>query len=150
MILEVKDNNGNLHKISISKSLEWTKPYVLKAKTLGVPIWRIKKIKAYYVPENKLEQQHAQIAKSSPTAKYTITLLSQLQIKKTVGNGMFQVDGYADISEGIGFEKTLHSLAHEVSHLVHWDHDCNRLIEEARLFYSFTKLAQKIGYKGYK
>ena len=149
MIKVIKDLNGYSHKIDIQKKALWVWPYLLKARQLGIPIWRIKKIKTYYVPHNQEEQQRAQIVRHSGEKKFVITFLYKYQILKHLGAGVYEFDRYENALDGYWFEETLHSLAHELAHITHWDHDADRFIQEARLHLGFARLSKKLGYKGY-
>jgi len=148
MIKRVKDLNGLNHSIDIDKDLEWLAPYIMEAKRAGVPIWRIEKIVGYYVPLDKVENQHAAIIKDG-NKKATITILKKRQVYSS-DNGVAYASGYEDAHKKYHFEFTLNSLAHELSHIVYWEHNADRFIEEARLFKRFASLSKRLGYKGYK
>jgi len=147
MIKQVTDPNGNKHLIEVDKDLEWLAPFLSEAKKAGIPVWRIDRIVGYFVPEGKVEAQHAALNKEG-NSKAVITILKKRQV--LVGrDGMIMLDGYSDADQGSNYEFTLNSLAHELSHLVEWDHTADRLIIESKLMVRFAKLAKRRGYTGY-
>ncbi|MCB0802848.1 MAG: hypothetical protein KDB74_07100 [Flavobacteriales bacterium] len=64
--------------------------------------------------------------------------------------GVIRVVGHVDALENGHFEDTLNSLAHEIAHLSDFTHTPDRFILECKLMVSFSKLAKRLGYKGYK
>ena len=140
------------HIIHLSDNLSFLKPYILHSRRLGIPIWKIKKIVGYFVSkENGTEQQKAQITRDFNAKQYTISLLTRYQsIVKNKSNNKLEMTGYLNVPSSYLYEVTLDNLAHELSHLIEWDHTNDRYILEKRLSFSFAYLARNLGYKGYK
>jgi hypothetical protein len=144
----IKDPQGNRNRLEIDDDMSWMIPYLMVAKRKGVPIWRIGQIKGYVIPEGKAEGQQAQIFINENGKKYTITMLKQKQVMG--GDGRRQkVVAYQDIEDAYAFEDTLLTLAHELMHLVEWNHTADHLILTAKLFLAFARFAKKQGYEGY-
>lgn len=150
MIKTVLDLNGNRHETTIDDELAWLAPYFTLAHKLGIPTWRVREIKGYYVALGKMEQQEAATLRDGdqPNKKVTITILKKHQIWARK-NGKFEVSHYVEADKSYFFEHTLDSLAHELSHIVHWNHTADRFVLEKKVLYSFSQLARKRGYKGY-
>lgn len=147
MVKFVKDPSGKKYRIKIDEDFEWLWPFFLKAKKL-VPIWRVKRIKGYYVPIQGVERQSASI---TPVGKrFKIMLLSYFQRLTKSGKNTFKVEAWYSHQTGSYYESTLNSLAHELSHIVHWEHTADRLILEKRIDLMFSRLAKKMGYEGYR
>ena len=148
MIKTVLDPNGNKHKIEIDKDLEWLAPYLSEAKKAGIPVWRLDRIVGYFVPEGKVEVQHAATWKDGHS-KAAITLLKKRQTLIGNNDGTIRPNGYTEADKGANFEFTLNSFAHELAHLVIWEHSVERFIVESKLMVRFARLAKRRGYKGY-
>jgi len=147
MIKHVKDDSGRTHEIEIDDDFYYLSPYILAAKKLGVPVWRISRIIGYKVSLDKMERQQASITQES-NKKVTISILKECQILRKKKGKIEAYDwDYADA--GSNFENTLNSLAHEISHLGYWEHSADRFICETKLMVSFSRLAKKLGYMGY-
>lgn len=142
---EIRDPNGNRHVVKIDKDLAFLAPYLTVARKMGLPVWRVRRIKGYSVPSDKTERQYAAMLKDSqsPNKKVTITILKWLQSDT-------RVSGYEAADDPGRIEHTLNCFAHELTHLVHWDHGPDRFILEKRLQKSFAYLAKKRGYEGYR
>jgi hypothetical protein len=142
---EVRDPNGNRHSIKVDDDLSFLIPYLFVAKKLGVPVWRISRIKGYSVPYEKSERQLAATIRDvdAPNKKVTITLLKWHQ-------NDLRASGYESATESNQFENTLDTFAHELTHLVHWEHTADRYIFEKKLQKSFAFTAKRLGYQGYK
>lgn len=152
MVNKTVKDAGKSYKVSLDNDLAFLWPYVLQSKKFGVPVWKIKKIVGYWVPPDKVENQSAQIIKPHHAKKYTITLLKKFQDHAVVSHddkSKRVITSYTHIKDVKNFEETLHSLAHELAHIVHWHHTPEHLIFTARLFLSFTRKARQVGYKGY-
>lgn len=147
MIKDVKDPKGNNHSICIDDELSWLSPYITRAQSLGVPVWRIRKIMGYSVPKGKQERQWGATVKDA-NKKVTITLLKYVQQWRTRRDGKFEVQRWRDASKHY-FEETLDVFAHELSHLLVWEHTADRYVAEKKLQASFARLAKQRGYRGY-
>lgn len=147
MVKVIIDPNGNKHEIVIDDDLAFLAPYITPAKRLGVPVWRIREIKGYFVQPGKLEQQSAATLKDA-NKKLVVTILKKHQVW-TSKNGKFEVSHYLEADKSYFFEFSLDSFAHELSHLTHWDHTADRMVLEKKIAYSFACLARKRGYTGY-
>ena len=140
---------GKKYKIKIDEDLAWFAPYLTKAARLGLPIYRIKEVVGYYVPETKQERQLAAIHDLGH-GKYKITIVKwRQQWKRTRKGSSFEVSGWVRCDQQHYFESTIESLAHEISHMLHWEHTADRWILEKKIALAFAKLAKKRGYKGY-
>lgn len=150
MIKVVTDNNGNRHEICIADDLAFLAPYITAAKRLGIPVWRIREIKGYYVPSDRIERQEAATIRDNeaPNKKLVMTMLTHHQ-EWTNKKGKFEVLKYNDLDTPGYFEMALDTFAHELTHLVHWDHSPDRYILEKKLQAAFAYVARKRGYKGY-
>ena len=149
MIKVVRDPQGNRHEIVLDDDLVWLLPYLMASRKFGVPVWRIREIKGYYVPEGKAEAQAAQTILHAGTSRYVITILKFHQ--SIMGDGeTLRVTGYLEASEGFMFEGTLQTLAHELAHLVHWEHTPDRFVLETRILAGYARLAKRLGYRGYE
>lgn len=148
MIKTVTDPNNRKCKIEISDDMIWCIPFLSKAKILGIPIWRIERIKSHNVPLSKEEQVKAHIHKNTDNHKFEISVVLYSHVKIKTGKYTYKKVGYVDLFEN-HFEEVLNSLAHELSHCVEWEHTADRFILESKLMLSFSKLAKKIGYQGY-
>ena len=150
MIKSIRDLNGNEHEVVIDDDLAWLVPYLVLARKLGVPIWRVREIKGYYVASHKMEQQSAATLRDvdQPNKKAVITILKKHQVW-SIKNGKFEVSRYVEADKSYFFECTLDSLAHELSHIIFWNHTADRFVLEKKLLYSFSQLARRRGYHGY-
>ena len=147
MIKRVTDDSGRTHEIEIDDDLCYLAPYLMASKKIGIPIWRISKLHGYSVPIDKMEQQQAAIIKDA-NKKVVITILKKRQIMKKT-KGKIEVCGYDDADTGFHFENTLDSFAHELAHVLNWQHNQDRFILEKKLQLAFARLAKKRGYQGY-
>jgi hypothetical protein len=148
LIRKIVKHKNIKHIIQIDSYLEWLWPYVKLSQKLGIPIHSIKKIKGYYVQANKLERQMAQCA--CYLGRFTITLLRLRQEYIMTKKGNFKVEGWSDCAVDHYKDDTLQSLAHELSHTIHWKHNAERLILEMKLMLVFARYAKRTGYEEYK
>jgi len=141
--------NGRKYKIKLDDDLAWFGPYLTCAARLGLPVYRISEVVGYYVPEHKQERQLAAIYLLS-NGKYKITIVKwRQQWRRTKKGDTFEVSGWIRCDQKHYFESTLESLAHEISHLIYWEHNADRWILEKKIALAFAKLAKKRGYRGY-
>ena len=64
--------------LDLDDDLAWLEPYVRLAKRLGIPISRLKAIRGYYIPKNRMERQSAQCEEKD--GEYIISILKRIQI----------------------------------------------------------------------
>jgi len=149
MIKAIRHPNGTKNEIQIDSDLDWLAPYLTKAIKYGVPVWRIGAIKGYFVPSDKQERQMAATIKGAGNSKAVITILKWHQEWRRCKDGRYEVSGWHSADFKHYFECTLESLAHELTHLVHWKHSADRYILEKRIQLGFSRMAKKRGYIGY-
>jgi hypothetical protein len=142
-------HKGQQYTIKIHNVFKWLIPYIKKARQLGVPIWEIDRIDGYFVPKNRLEQQSASCNRNVKL-RFRIMLLTKYQNQKSIGNGKFIISGWSNHKSKSNFESTIDFLAHELAHVVHWEHTEDRYILEKQLQLSFARLSKKMGYKGFR
>lgn len=150
MIKIITDTNGNKHEIYIDDDLAFLAPYLTVAKKVGIPVWRVKEIKGYYVQPDKIERQAAAAIRSdeSPNKKLIITILKHSQLLQSK-RGRFEVIGYSPPDDPSRFEDILDTLAHELAHVVHWEHTADRYVLEKKIQLAFSYRARRRGYRGY-
>ena len=144
----VTDPQGHKHVIHIDPDLSWLSPYIGAAKNCGIPVWRIRHIRGYWVPEDRQERQYASTIRRG-NSKLTIMMLKWHQKYRKRSNGKFEVSHWVYADYKHLFEHTLDAFAHELAHLVHWEHTADRFILEKRVALAFARLAKKRGYRGY-
>lgn len=111
----------------LDKRLIWIQPY-LKAIANDVNFSKLKAIKGYYVV-NKMPLQDGQTI--CHRGKYTVT------IKLNRGN----------FDEPNFIYEFLHTLAHELAHLKHFNHSAEHMKLTAKLFGKFATVLKKEGIK---
>ena len=145
MIIMVKKKSGRKHTIKIDADLDWIVPYIKLSGKLGIPLETLEEIRGYRVPLNKKEQQFASVSDRGSN-KHCINILKELQNANR--DRLENLDYYHHRHKHF-FEHTLDVLAHELSHLAVWEHTSDRYILEKKLQLRFSRLAKKLGYKGY-
>lgn len=143
----VTDNNNKKHVIRIDKDLDFLAAYLSKAKSLGVPVWRLKAIKGYTVPHGKTEHQLGATNRYQSSSKLTITIRKYHKWRPR--DGKYETQSWHNNDTSHVFEFTLDVFAHELTHLTYWTHTPDRMIFEKKLQLAFARLAKKRGYKGY-
>ena len=105
----------HLNDIKISKELEWIRPYLKKVNHL-VPVGRVPKILAVKAKKDKLHNHKAVICKDDDTGEmlYISLYLYVYRTKRLIPHSRYKVT-YSKID-------LLIHLAHELSHIVNWDH----------------------------
>lgn len=120
--------------IYYSKNVKWLKPFVDAVKD-SVPTNRIKSIRGYRVPLKLDQDGYAQITQYEGERKYCITLR------------IFDVER-TPVTRRKKHTKTrcetiLISLAHELAHLVYWEHTPEHFDYQARILQKFSKVLEK-------
>lgn len=136
----------------VTANLQWLTPY-LKAVAHIVPLDRIKTIKGYRVPLHHIENQEGALTRYKHKKKVTIALLTQMhKIKKAhIGELKIAVRHVDMVKDPVFQERILCTLAHELAHLIHWEHNRRRFELETRIYRVFGRVMLKLGhYKGEK
>ena len=102
-------NGGNLP--TYSKNLIWLEPFVNAVKH-KIPLEKLKSIKGYRIPMSKEERSSGMC--TALRGFYSITLLTHVQDRDTKTSKKF----YRTKT----IEDLLATLAHELTHLVEWEH----------------------------
>lgn len=121
-------------KIIISKDIAWIKPFVKAAEPL-VPINNINRILSYRVVPGKAECVDGNNIRHAGERKRTITVKSKNQAFDKDG----RFTGYSDVL----IAHLLDTLAHELAHLVHWEHDHKHYKLTARINIKFAAVLKK-------
>lgn len=95
--------------LKFSKDLEWTEPFVNSVRHL-VPLHTLDSIKVYSVPFGKEESSAGWCTRKG--RRFTISLRSTNQVRS----------GKKQCYKARTIEDILLTLAHELTHLVHWDY----------------------------
>ena len=121
-------------KIKLNKDVKWLEPY-LKAADSFVPIRRISSVIGYQVPFYKTERQYGSITVHYDKNQININLLIKTQ----------------DLNQGIHknarMANVLDSLAHELAHLLEWEHTPEHLMLQAKLLMCFAKVSKELKVK---
>ena len=115
--------------MKIQKNIAWIRPFLLSVKTL-VPLNKINRINGYSVPPGKSENAYASITRVS-------TRKCNINIKLTSNENQ----------KPIFLAALLENLAHEMAHLVVWEHTHKHFALQARILTRFSKVLKKAGIK---
>lgn len=127
-------------KIKFSASAEWMEPFVAAAREL-VPLELLKEIRTYRTPLTKQEDSEGLIDRNT-RGRYIIRIRSTQHVWETTSNDPLTLKLKDREPRMLWF--ILSALAHELSHLVHWDHNIEHLKLENRIMLRFCKvLTQK-------
>lgn len=118
-------------KPKFSKSLEWMVPFVYSVEHL-VPLHKLKAIRGYSVKNGKEEQAYGSIIRRS--RYYTINLKTTINEVKNVKR--------KPKPEFVA--RSLEVLAHELSHLVVWEHTSEHFALQAIILYEFAKVLKSL------
>lgn len=129
--------------VNISKELEWFRPYLKKVEHL-VPIHRLEKIVALRPSIKRVHHAHARLVevKGQGNSKLDRVYISMnLHYIKTLGLKPVKrkVEPFSKID-------LLEHLAHELAHLVDFDHTPKHKKLESKIASIFMTLLQKSGY----
>lgn len=117
------------HDIKYSEQVLWLKPFVEEVKNI-VPLYKLKSIKGYKVQRNKQEQSYGSLIKKDIN-NYTMNIKASSYDKRA--------KKYMDSSMSI----ILDTLAHELSHLIYWDHDWKHFNLQTKILAKFVKILKK-------
>ena len=118
-------------KTKFDKNLSFLKPF-LKGISKIVPIYNVGHIKSYRVAKGLTERGQASIVKHS-YKNYTINLKTQALVNK----------GKEHQYETL--EQILLDLAHELSHLLEWDHTSKHFKIQSKIMLHFARKLRKNG-----
>lgn len=149
IIKTVTDRRGSSHEVKIDEDLLWLWPYFMYAKRLEIPIWRVAVITGYTVPTGCERHQEAAII-SMDNNKFKINLRKRKGLWKHIQREGDPVEDWMGQRCSSFLESALEALAHELSHVVFWEHDSERWELEKRIELSFARLAKRRGYRGYE
>lgn len=128
-------------KTQYDKNTRWLKPYVESATGLA-PLHRLAYLKAYKVPLEKAERAAASTIKINQIMfGINLTLWSH-SFKKIKGRKMKKTN-----HRRLDLAFILDSVAHELAHMVHWDHTPAHLELTARILVRLAKKAKELGVK---
>lgn len=128
-------------KIKYGSKVAWMKDYV-KAAASTVDLSRLREIKGYQVPLDKLPVSSASIIKD-PGGWCNILIRITKPEYANMGNGKFKA--IKQLPEDFAF--LLDSLAHELAHLEHWEHTPAHLKLQAQILVKFAEVAERKGVK---
>lgn len=129
----------SLNDIKISKELEWIRPYLKKVNHLA-PIGRVPKIIAVKASKDKLHNFTALICGDDNSEEiYYISMYLYVYRTKRIKPFARQKSIYSKIG-------LLECLAHELSHLIHWEHTVEHKRLENRICNIFMAQLGKAGY----
>jgi len=109
------------------KNVQFLEPYFNSAKNL-VPIEKVKYIKGYSVINGLIERGYGAILRNRDNKTFNITL----KIKQSNGQNEYLI-------------VVLDTLAHELAHLVHWEHTAEHLELQTQILNRFSKVAKQLG-----
>lgn len=118
--------------IKLSKNIEWLRPFVNSVAHM-VPLDKLKSIKGYRVQKNMEENQDGSLIKYG--GKYFMTIRIQ-NVPKPPKDMHYKNIRYANL---------LDTLAHELAHLVHWEHTAEHFRLQAQILLQFSYLLDKVG-----
>lgn len=130
---------GSADHIKISTSLKWMRPYLEVISDL-VPLPRLQKIETMKTPLDRQSQADAIITKTN-NGWYYMRINTWSPVWANLGESKFKKIKYT--KEPLA--NTLDSLAHELSHMVHWEHKPEHLMLQAQILVRFAKKAQVLG-----
>lgn len=119
--------------MKLSRNMEWSLPFLEAAADL-VPLHTVSVVRGYSVPVGK-----------EPTTEGAITHYTDGSITITVMLTGYTVSKDTGERMGASFEVALLTLAHELAHLVHWEHTPEHLLLTARLLQRFARVARQEG-----
>jgi len=115
---------GRNHTMKVSDNMSWTKPFIAIA-AMRVPVWKLKAVTGYVIkPGLKIQAQARMYCHSKSDYRLRFCL------NKT---------------EIVSLECALTTLAHELAHLVEWEHTPRHLKLTAQLLCDFADLSQVMG-----
>jgi hypothetical protein len=127
-------------ELKYTKNIACLVPFIeLAIKVAKVDPSKIKRCVGYNVPIDRSHQQAAQIIKRD--RRYTLTFRVSEPEYKNLGDGNFRKLKNTPLY----LENVLDSIAHEVSHLVHWDHDYKHFRLQGKIKLEFAKLLKQLG-----
>jgi len=109
-----------------TKNVRWLQPFVESTASL-VPLKNLKSIRGYRVPKGKQERAYGSLTDDSGV--YSMALRLQSVPKK-------KSDPYVDST----LSGVLECLAHELAHLVHWQHTVEHFELQARILLRFCSI----------
>lgn len=124
-----------------SRNTRWMKPYVEAVRDI-VPLSRLQEVIGFKVPLDKSEQCSATIIRYTG-AWYKITLRLWDPKYKNLGGRKFLKTQH----KRSDFASVLDSLAHELAHMIHWDHTPEHLILQSKILIRLARVAKKLGVK---
>lgn len=131
-------------KTKFTKHVEWLRPFFESAGDL-VPIERVKSVQSFKVPRGKTEQTDAIIQRYGNNKTFSISIRTHSQEIVSVPDG----DG---IKAAVRHKRRyisplLDSLAHELSHIKHWDHTPAHYELQVKIMLRFAKVLKKLKVK---
>jgi hypothetical protein len=124
--------------LKYSKELEWLRPYIEKAR---VCVPNIDKLDALYkLPLKKNKRQTIAGVCHEQGGRYKIFLYTEYNSIKKYNPLTLKRKKYSKID-------IIEHLAHELSHMVHWDHCPKRLILQSQLAIIFAGMLYFDGYE---
>lgn len=121
-------------KTKFHKSVEWIKPFVKSANGL-VDLKKLNVVRGYKVVPHKQIGTYASIIRNGNNKSFSINML-------THHNDVLTATQYPEYVEPF-----LDTLAHELAHIVHWEHTVEHFELKVRILARFSKVIKQLGIK---
>lgn len=124
------------------RNTRFLEPFIKACKGL-TPIHRLVAVKGYSVPLDKEAQTDGSLGRFADKAEYVMMLrLYGARTRKIdKPKNSFQKTRH----ERVCWEHILWTLAHELAHLKHWDHNADHAILTGKLFSRMARKARELG-----
>lgn len=116
-------------KVKLSKNLDWLFPFLVSVEHL-VPLHKLKNIRSYSVKNGLEEQAYGSIVRSRNNKSFSINLKTTINERKNKRK--------EPKPEFVA--RILETLAHELSHLVVWEHTSEHFALQAVILYEFAQV----------
>lgn len=123
----------------IAKELEWVREYIKTVGHLLPHLKQLKRISSRKANKDKIMRCHGSCTKYYDTVHYRITLYVNYSSVDSYNPLTVVIRPYSKID-------TLRFLAHELSHLEHWEHTPDRMYLECSILSIFMTKLKAEGY----
>lgn len=123
----------------ISKSLEWTRPYIEDIALVIPKVKKIKKIHAMGASLHKIASCYAQLTVDNKSKRHVISIYTNYAT-------VVSLKPFKRVIKPFSKVDILQTLAHELAHVLHWDHTPEHKIVENTIAVMMMQKLQADGY----
>lgn len=121
----------------ISKKLEWLRPFI---KEIKIAYPKLKQLRKITIMRSSLTKRHRAQAECRPLDNGFYNIAIRTEYQRIDFNPLkVELRPYSKVD-------ILDSLAHEISHIYHWDHTPERKIMESQINIKFMIMLKSQGY----